>query len=141
MSLISSSQVGMWRPTDDVCILFLRCHFTTQYINRNSLTCHGCLKRLFTEFFNKNVIYFTSQEVGNPVQEIKCVELSRFQPILKLSVTFVESLFTLMPYKPAYRWFVLIQICDQNEGAIHNFKSLIMLEYRLCCLVCAENDK
>ena len=38
--------------------------------------------------------YFTSQEVGNPVQIIKNVELSRFQAILQNPVTFVESLFT-----------------------------------------------
>ena len=42
--------------------------------------------------------YFSSQEVENPVQIIKYDELSRFQPILKLSVTFVESLFTLKPF-------------------------------------------
>ena len=81
--------------------------------------------------------YFTSQEVGNPVQVIKCVELSRFQPFLKLSVTFVESLFTLKPFKAVlgdlYMW--------QNELDIHNNKLLIMLENQLCCLVCAESDK
>ena len=46
--------------------------------------------------------YFTSQNDGNPVQIIKYVELSRFQPILKLEVTFVESLFTLKPFKAVY---------------------------------------
>ena len=34
--------------------------------------------------------YFTSQEVGNPVEIIKYIELLRFQPILKNPVTFDE---------------------------------------------------
>ena len=53
---------------------------------------HGCLKRLF-DFFDK-MSYFTSQEVGNPAQIIKNVELLRVQAILQKPVTFVESLFT-----------------------------------------------
>ena len=56
--------------------------------------------------FLTKVSYFTSQEVGNPVQVIKCVESPRFQPILKLSVTFVETLFTFKPFKAVYRWSV-----------------------------------
>ena len=36
--------------------------------------------------------YSPSQNVGDPVQIIKCVELSNFQPIIKFKVTFVESL-------------------------------------------------
>ena len=43
---------------------------------------HGCLKRLFINFFDQ-MSYFTTQEVGNPMQIIKYVELPRFQPILK----------------------------------------------------------
>ena len=39
--------------------------------------------------------YFTSKEVENPVQIMKYDELPRFQPILKLEVTFVKSLFAL----------------------------------------------
>ena len=85
--------------------------------------------------------YFTSQNIGNAVQTIKYVELSRFQLILKLYVTFVDSLFTLKPFK---RFLLAIftnsDLC-QNEGAIHNLKLLIMLEYWLCCLICAESDK
>ena len=42
--------------------------------------------------------YFTSQEVENPVQIIKYDELSRFKPILKLKVTFVENLFIFKPF-------------------------------------------
>ena len=67
---------------------------------------HGCPSHLHYEYepwgipvltvvwndylliFDKNVI-FTSQEVGNPVQIIKNVKCSRFQPILKNPVTFV----------------------------------------------------
>ena len=67
----------------------------------SKLITHGCLKRLFIDFLTK-MSYFTSQNVGNPVQIIKYVELSRFQPILKLKVTFVESLFTLKPFKAVY---------------------------------------
>ena len=62
---------------------------------------HGCLKRLFIEFLTK-MSYFTSQNVENPVQIIKYVELSKFQSILKLKVTFVEHLFTLKPFKAVY---------------------------------------
>ena len=62
---------------------------------------HGCLKRLFIDFSTK-MSYFTSQNIGNPVQIIKNVELSRLQPILKLKVTFVVSLFTLKPFKAVY---------------------------------------
>ena len=37
---------------------------------------HGCLNQLFINFFDQNVtIQITSQEVGNPVQIIKYVEL------------------------------------------------------------------
>ena len=51
---------------------------------------HGCSKRLFIDFLTK-MSHFTSQSVGNPVQIIKYVDLSRFQPILKLKGTFVEK--------------------------------------------------
>ena len=44
---------------------------------------HGCLKRLFISFLTK-LSYFTSQNVGNPVQIIKYVELLRFHNIQKL---------------------------------------------------------
>ena len=54
--------------------------------------------------------YFTSQKVRNAVQIIKYVELSRIQPILKLEVTFVASLFTL---KPFFGDFYKIYICDK----------------------------
>ena len=42
--------------------------------------------------------YFTTQEVGNPMQIIKYVELPRFQPILKHQFNFVGSLFTLKTF-------------------------------------------
>ena len=61
---------------------------------------HGCLKRLFIVLFCLS--YFTSQNVENSVQIIKYVELSRFQPILKLKVTFVESVYILKPFKAVY---------------------------------------
>ena len=65
------------------------------FVNLKHVSCiHGCLKQLFIEYFDKNVIlYFTRS--WKPSKVIKCVELPRFQPILKLSVTSVESLFTL----------------------------------------------
>ena len=44
---------------------------------------HGCSKRIFIDFLTK-MLYITSQNVGNPVQIIKYVDLSRFKPILKL---------------------------------------------------------
>ena len=44
---------------------------------------HGCVKQMFIDFLNK-MSYFTLQEVGNSVQIIIHVELSGFQPILKL---------------------------------------------------------
>ena len=65
--------------------------------NRETQREHGCLKRSFIIIFTK-MSYFTSQEVGNPVQVIKYVNLSRFQPILKLKVTFVGNLVTLKPF-------------------------------------------
>ena len=49
--------------------------------------------------FLTKISYFTSQEVGNPVQIIKNVELLRFQPILQNLVTLVESLFTKKSFK------------------------------------------
>ena len=49
-------------------------------------------------YVTSQVTYVTSQEVGNPVQIIKYIELSRIQPILKFNITFVESLFTLKPF-------------------------------------------
>ena len=63
---------------------------------------HRCLKRLFIDFVTK-MSYFTSQEVGNPVQMIKYVKISRWTTLLNLQVTFVERLFIL---KPFYWWFV-----------------------------------
>ena len=76
---------------------------------------HGCLKLLFIDFLTKTS-YFTSQEVGNPVQRITNVELSKFQPILQNSVTFVESLFTLKPLKVVYWWFWQIQTYDKMRA-------------------------
>ena len=85
--------------------------------------------------------HFTShaQNVGNPVQIVKYVELSKFQPIIKLKVTFGKSLFTEKPFKGV----AILTNLDfwKNEGASHDFKLLIMLEYRLCCLMFAESDK
>ena len=57
--------------------------------------------------------YFTSQNVGYPVQIITFVELIRFQPILKREVTFVESLLTLKLFKAVYWGFLQIQIDDK----------------------------
>ena len=62
---------------------------------------HGCLKQLFIDFLAK-MSYLTLQNFGNPVKIIRYVELSRFQPFLKLKVTFVECLFTLRPFKAVY---------------------------------------
>ena len=45
-----------------------------------------CYTRLFETiiyYFFDQMSYFTTQEVGNPMQIIKYVELPRFQPILK----------------------------------------------------------
>ena len=77
--------------------------FITKWPLFSFVLLHGCLKRLFIYFLTK-MLYYTSQEVGNPVQIIKYmyVELSRFQPILRNAVTFVESLFTLKPFKAVY---------------------------------------
>ena len=60
-----------------------------------------CLKRLFIDFLTK-MSYFISQNVGNQVQIIKNVKFLRFQPILKLKVTFVAILFTLKSFKAVY---------------------------------------
>ena len=59
------------------------------------------MKGLFIDFLTK-ISYFTSQNIGNPVEIIKYVELSRCQPILTLKVKFVENLFTLRPFKAVY---------------------------------------
>ena len=45
---------------------------------------YGYFKRLFIDFVLTKMSYFTSQNVGNLVQIIKYVELSRFQPILRV---------------------------------------------------------
>ena len=57
--------------------------------------------------------YFTTQEVGNPMQTIKYVELPRFQPILKHKFNFVGSLFTL---KTFIGDFFKIWICDKMRA-------------------------
>ena len=73
--------------------------------------------------FLTKMSYFTSQEVGNPVQTIKYVELLRFQHILKLFKVLecVKSRFCwkFIPLRSR-----LLAICTnsdwrQNEGAIH----------------------
>ena len=63
------------------------------------------LKRLLLDFLTK-MSYFTSQEVVNPLLIIKNVELSRFQLTLQNPVTFIESLFTLKPFKAVYLRFL-----------------------------------
>ena len=77
--------------------------------------------------FLTKMSYFTSQEVRNPVQIIKYVELSRFQSILKLSVTFIENLFTLKPFIGDFYKFRLVT----KWGAIHisNFLLCLNIDY------------
>ena len=61
----------------------------------------GFQSRLFEMiiyYFFDQMSYFTTQEVGNPMQIIKYVELPRFQPILKHYFNFVGSLFTLKTF-------------------------------------------
>ena len=70
-------------------------------LDRSTFPIHGCIKRLLIDFLTKKS-YFNSQNVGDLMQIIKYVELSRFQPVLKLKVTFVESLLTLKPFKAVY---------------------------------------
>ena len=69
--------------------------------------------------------------VGNPVQMIIYVKLSRFQLILKLQITFVESLFTSKPFIGDFYKFRFVT----KWGCYSYFKLLIMLEYQLCCLL------
>ena len=104
------------------------CISTNIEIWLSTKTMHGCLKRFLLIFLTK-MSYCTSQNVGNPVQIINYVELSRFQTILKRLL----KRCLLVSFTNSDLW--------QNEGAFHNFKLLIMLEYRLCCLICAESDK
>ena len=74
---LNPSKVGVLYP-------WARCFIST----------HCCLMQLFIDFFDQNVMFYFTR-IGNPVQIIKHVELSMFQPILKLSVTLNENLFTL----------------------------------------------
>ena len=71
--------------------------------------------------------YFTSQEVGNPMQIIKNVELSKFQAILQNSVTFVESLFIQKPFKAVFCDFYKFRLVTK-WGRHSDFKLLIMLQ-------------
>ena len=81
--------------------------------------------------FWQKMSYFTLQNVGNPVQIIKYVELSKFQPILELKITFVEGLFTLKPFKAVYYWYLQIQICDKMRALfmITNYWLWLNIDY------------
>ena len=68
---------------------------------------------------------------------MKYVELSRIKAILQLQVTFVESLFTLEPFIGDFYNFIFVT----KWGPYSYFKLLIMHEYWLCSLICAESDK
>ena len=106
----------MWRWVSAICA-----HYHYRMIHQ-----HCCLKRLFIDFFLTKMSYVTSQNIGNPVQIIKYVGLYRFQPILKLKATFVESWFTLKLFKAVYWWFLQIQICDKLRALF------IISNYWLC---------
>ena len=88
-------------------------------------------------FFWPKCSILLHKEVGNAVQIIEHVEILRFQPILKLLVTFVGSLFTLKPFISDFYKFRFVSKWERYWY----FKLLIMLRYRLCCLICAESDK
>ena len=96
---------------------------------------------LITVVWNEYLLIFWPKcnillEVGNAVQIIKHVEILRFKPILKLLGTFVGNLFTLKPFISDF-WFRFVT----KWGRYLYFKLSIMLEYWLCCLICAESDK
>ena len=81
---------------------------------------------------------FTSQEDENPVQVIKYVDLSRFQPILE---TLSHLCCEFVHLKVVYWWFLHIQICEKM-WALSIFQ---IIDYRLnidyVVLICAESDK
>ena len=56
------------------------------------ITIHGCLKRLFIDFFDKKVVFYITKHWKPSANN---VELSRFQSILKL-------LFSLKSFKAVY---------------------------------------
>ena len=58
--------------------------------------------------------YFTLQEVWNPMQIIKNVELSRFQAILQTQSLLFESLFSRL--KRFICNFLQIQTCDKMRA-------------------------
>ena len=84
---------------------------------------HGCLKQFFKRFLTK-MPYFTSQEVGNPVQIM--LNYEGFNPFYK-----TQSLFTWKLFKVVYWWYFYKFRHVTKWGCYSFFKLLIMLEYRL----------
>ena len=82
-----------------------------------------------------NILHYVI--VKNTVKIIKHVDILRFRPILKLLVSFVSSLFTFKPLIGDFYKFRFVT----KWGCYSYFKLLIMLEYLLCSLTCAESDK
>ena len=58
--------------------------------------------------------YVSPQEVANPVQITKYVELLRFQHILKLC----HFCWKFIHFKAVYWWFLQIQICEKMRVLI-----------------------
>ena len=80
--------------------------------------------------------YFNQQEVSNPMHQI-CWITKVSTHSITLSSLSVEILFTLQLFIGDFTNPTLRQI----EGAIHKFKLLFMLEYRLCFSIWSESDK
>ena len=77
--------------------------------------------------------YFTSQKVGNPVQVIKYVDLSKFQPILKLLLE-IYSLLSCF----------LVIFANSDCDKMRALSIFQIIDYQLnidyVVLVCAETD-
>ena len=86
--------------------MFVISYTTLCNVKKNASRSISRLFETIIDFMTK-MSYFTSQNVGNPVQIIKYVQLPRFLSF------FVERLFTLKPFKAVYCWFLPIQICDK----------------------------
>ena len=97
---------------------------------------HGFFGTIIYWFFDQSNILL-HKEVGNPLQIFKHVKTSSFQPILKLLVTFVGSLFTLKPFIGEFYIFSFWQ----NEGAILISNNWLCLNLCCCAWTCAVDGR
>ena len=66
------------------------------------MTILGCLKQLFIYYFDKHVIFYFTRG-WKPSASNQMFLIIKMSAHSKISVTFVESLFTLKPFKAVYR--------------------------------------